>query len=254
MTKRTLKELYNSSHLFGNNASWIESLYEDWLDDEQSVPPHWAETFSTLRADAEGESGHLAIQEKFRHLGRLPAVVGGSTEFSDQKEAAVVKLITAYRIRGHEAAQLDPLGQPHHVPPPDLDPAFHGLGESDMDREFDTATLFAPERMKLRDIIALCRRVYCGSIGIETIHITDTAKRRWMQERLETASGPNQKRSKHPRRRTLRRNMAVNCSEMRLKSSWMAVLLPMKVAAMRRPRGGMSQTAVFTLFGIQSTK
>jgi 2-oxoglutarate dehydrogenase E1 component len=189
MTKRTLEELYNSSHLFGNNASWIESLYEDWLDDEQSVPKHWAETFSTLRADAQGESGHLAVQDKFRQLGRLPAVVGGSTEFSDRKEAAVIKLITAYRIRGHEAAQLDPLGQPHHATPPDLDPAFHGLEESDMDREFDTAALFAPERMKLRDIIALCRRVYCGSIGIESIHITDTAKRRWLQERLETNGG-----------------------------------------------------------------
>jgi 2-oxoglutarate dehydrogenase E1 component len=189
MTKRTLEELYNSSHLFGNNASWIESMYEDWLEDEQSVPGHWAETFSTLRADAQGESGHLAVQDKFRQLGRLPAVVGGSTEFSDHKEAAVVKLITAYRIRGHEAAQLDPLGQPHQVPPPDLDPAFHGLEESDMDREFDTAALFAPERMELRDIIALCRRVYCGSIGIESIHITDTAKRRWLQERLETGGG-----------------------------------------------------------------
>ncbi|KAF3815273.1 hypothetical protein GH733_016655 [Mirounga leonina] len=55
-------------------------------------------------------------------------------------------------------------------------------------------------------------------------------------------------------RKALRRNMAVNCSEMRLNSSWMAVLLPMKVADILRPRGGMSHTAVLTLLGIHSTK
>merc|ERR1711976_526129 len=55
-------------------------------------------------------------------------------------------------------------------------------------------------------------------------------------------------------RKALRRNIAVNCSEIRLKSSWMAVELPTKVADILRPRGGMSQTAVFTLLGIHSTK
>jgi hypothetical protein len=52
----------------------------------------------------------------------------------------------------------------------------------------------------------------------------------------------------------LRRNMAVNCSEMRLKISWIAVVLPMNVADIRRPRGAISHTATFTLFGIHSTK
>jgi 2-oxoglutarate dehydrogenase E1 component len=129
------------------------------------------------------------VQETFRQLGKLRAVTPGDTSFSDRKEAAVVKLITAYRIRGHEVANLDPLGLPHHEPVPDLDPAFHGLEPADMDCEFNTGALFAPERMKLRDIIALCKRVYSGSIGIEAIHITDTAKRRWLQERLETGGG-----------------------------------------------------------------
>jgi 2-oxoglutarate dehydrogenase E1 component len=72
---------------------------------------------------------------------------------------------------------------------PDLDPAFHGLTEDDLEREFDTAALFAPDRMKLKDIIRLCENVYCGSVGLESIHITDTAKRRWLQERLEVGEG-----------------------------------------------------------------
>jgi 2-oxoglutarate dehydrogenase E1 component len=188
--KRNLEDLYKSSHLSGNNASWIEAFYEDWLEDEESVPPQWAEVFSGLGGSSdERESGHLDVQEKFRALGRLAPTAATGTELSDYKEASVVKLITAYRIRGHEAANLDPLGEPHHEPVPDLDPEFHGLDATDLDREFDTASLFAPDRMKLREIINLCKRVYCGSIGVEAIHITDTGKRRWLQQRLETGQG-----------------------------------------------------------------
>ena len=189
MKNRTLEELLKSSHLSGSNAAFIEAWYEDWLADESSVPAEWAQIFTGLAENREQETGRLGVQEKFRQLGQLPGIVGGGTEISDYKEASVVKLITAYRIRGHEAAKLDPLGLPHHDPVPDLDPAFHGLEAVDMEREFDTAALFAPDRMKLRDIIALCQRVYSGSIGVEAIHITDTRKRRWLQERLESGGG-----------------------------------------------------------------
>ena len=173
----------------GSNAAYIEAWYEDWLHDADSVPPQWAEVFSNLSNGGEPDTGHLDVQEKFRQLGRLRTEVATGTELSDYKEASVVKLITAYRIRGHEAANLSPLGEPHHEPVADLDPAFHGLDAGDLDREFDTAALFAPDRMKLRDIIKLCERVYCGSIGVESIHITDTRKRRWLQERLESGQG-----------------------------------------------------------------
>ncbi len=149
-----------SSHLSGANAAWIEEWYEDWLESPDSVPAEWARVFETLEGDRHAEAGRLGIEETFRQLGRLAAVPAGDTSYSDHKEAAVVKLITAYRIRGHEIAKLDPLGEPHHPPVPDLDPAFHGLDAADMDHDFDTGALFAPDRMKLRDIIALCRRVH----------------------------------------------------------------------------------------------
>ncbi len=187
--KRHLEDLYKTSHLSGSNASYFEAYYEDWLEDEASVPTQWAEVFSGLAVSDQAESGHLAVQEKFRQLGRLTTAVAATTELSDHKEASVVKLITAYRIRGHEVANLNPLGEPHHEPVADLDPVFHGLDTSDLDRDFDTAALFAPDRMKLRDIISLCESVYCGSIGVESVHITDTVKRRWLQERLETGKG-----------------------------------------------------------------
>jgi 2-oxoglutarate dehydrogenase E1 component len=187
--KRNLEDLYKSSHLSGSNASYIEAYYEDWLVDAESVPSQWAKVFSGLGTENGPETGHLQVQEKFRQLGFLTTAPVANTELSDYKEARVVKLITAYRIRGHEAANLNPLGEPHHEPVADLDPLFHGLDAADLEREFDTATLFAPDRMKLSDIIKLCERVYCGSIGVESIHITNTGKRRWLQERLETGQG-----------------------------------------------------------------
>ena len=185
--KQTLQDLYKSSHLSGGNAAYIEAWYEDWLEDESSVPPSWAAVFAALRDGVSAESGHLAIQEKFRQLGRLPAAA--DHQLADRKEASVVKLISAFRLRGHENAKLNPLGLPHYPPVPDLDPAFHGLDAADMDREFDSGSLVAPPRMKLRDIVALCQQVYCGTIATEYLHISDTRKRRWLQERLEGPRG-----------------------------------------------------------------
>jgi 2-oxoglutarate dehydrogenase E1 component len=185
--KRTLQDLYQSSHLSDGNASFIEALYEDWLEDASRVPRYWAELFANLRGDAGAETGHLDVQEKFRQLGRLPGTF--DHQVADRKEAAVVKLISAYRLRGHENARLSPLGIPHYEPVADLDPAFHDLDASDLEREFDRGSLVGPPRMKLREIVELCQRVYCGSVGIEYLHISDTRKRRWLQERLEGVRG-----------------------------------------------------------------
>ena len=73
--------------------------------------------------------------------------------------------------------------------PPDLDPAFHHLGAADMETVFNTGSLYAPDRMKLVDIIDLVQQVYCGTLGSEYMHITDTAQKRWIQKRLEGYRG-----------------------------------------------------------------
>ena len=186
----TLKQLYQTSHLFGGNASYIEAWYEAWLDDPTEVPEQWRIYFESLPTADAPERGHLEVGERFKHL---PLSYDGSTntgsEFTDHKQAGVSRLVNSYRIRGHEIAMLDPLGKAHHEPVADLELAFHDLDSSDLEHEFDTGSLAAPDRMKLKDIIALCKRVYSKSIGVEYMHIVDTVKRDWLRQRLEGSQG-----------------------------------------------------------------
>ncbi len=188
-----LKDLYASSHFNGGNASYIEALYEDWLEDPDSVPAQFRALFESMPGGNGAERGHLRVQEQFRNLQPGPAAAPAALAgFDDYKQAGVLRLINAYRVRGHETAKIDPLGQPHHEPVDDLEIGFHGLDDADLDREFNTGWLAAPDRMKLRDIVALCRKVYTGSIGVEFMHIVDTPKRHWLEERLEGCGGDYQ--------------------------------------------------------------
>ena len=205
-----LQQLYQTSHLYGSNAPYIEAYYESWLEDPDSVPDHLARAFREMHDGASpsiAETGRLQVEERFAALGRHAPRAADAQHVADHKEAGVLKLINAYRVRGHENARLDPLGRPHHEPVPDLTLEYHDLSEADLDREFDTGSLAAPERMKLSEIVALCRNVYCGSIGAEYMHIVDTEKRRWLQERLE-GSGGQYAPSRDTRRKILRQLLA----------------------------------------------
>ncbi len=187
----TLEQLYKTSHLFGGNASYIEALYETWLESPDQVPENWRKYFDSMPPSKTPETGHIEVAERFRDyrpgINQYPV---GSTEFADHKQASVSRLINSYRIRGHEIANLNPLGEAHHAPVADLELAFHDLNDSDLEHEFDTGSLaIAEPRMKLKDILALCNRVYCKSIGIEYMHMVDTNKRDWMRDRLEGARG-----------------------------------------------------------------
>ena len=189
---RKLEAFRRNSHLYGSNAPFLEAFYEAWLVDPSGIPAPWAQEFAALKSGSGNgyiETSHLAIQEKFRLLGQMTPEGAEVAQAPDHKAAGVQKLIYAYRIRGHELARLDPLGEPHHKPIPDLTLEFNELDEADLELEFDTGTLVAPKRMKLRDIIALCQRVYCGSIGLEYMHISDSEKRNWLQGRLEGSGG-----------------------------------------------------------------
>src|SRR5699024_12736572 len=138
--------------------------------------------------DGRADIAHGPIRQTFVDNGVATAQRARSSGMSPQaaqKQAGVLRLINYYRVRGHQNADLDPLGlyQPEAVP--DLDPAFHGLGEADMDTVFNTGSLYAAQELPLRDIIDICKRVYTGTIGAEYMYITDTKQKRWIQRRVE---------------------------------------------------------------------
>ncbi|MER3523255.1 MAG: multifunctional oxoglutarate decarboxylase/oxoglutarate dehydrogenase thiamine pyrophosphate-binding subunit/dihydrolipoyllysine-residue succinyltransferase subunit [Ignavibacteria bacterium] len=115
---------------------------------------------------------------------RYPLVGGAHLDASIEKQARVLQLINAYRVRGHLIAHLDPLvNKPGHHP--ELDPAFYGLTIWDLDREFITGGLGGKPRATLREILDILRETYCGTIGVEYMNIQDTAQKQWLQERME---------------------------------------------------------------------
>jgi 2-oxoglutarate dehydrogenase E1 component len=111
---------------------------------------------------------------------------GGGLEVG---QVAVLQLINAYRFLGVMIAKLDPLAR-HPVPEvPELTLAHYQLGAADLDRVFDTGSLAGPLRAPLGDILQRLQMAYCGHIGAEYMHITDVARKRWIQQRLEAAPG-----------------------------------------------------------------
>ncbi|NKI34146.1 2-oxoglutarate dehydrogenase E1 component [Wenzhouxiangella sp. XN79A] len=185
----TLEQKYRTSHLSGLNAAFVEDLYEAWLDDPDSVPAHWREPFSQLLGGARDDTRHRAIAEEFEALARQAQRGGIPVAAEDFKQAGVLRMINAFRVRGHQRARLDPLGLSERPNVPDLDLDFHNLGDADLDTTFHTGSLAAPDRLQLGEIVDICKRTYCGTVGVEYMHITDTNQRRWLQQRLERARG-----------------------------------------------------------------
>ncbi|MFW5927177.1 MAG: thiamine pyrophosphate-dependent enzyme, partial [Wenzhouxiangella sp.] len=184
-----LQEQYRTSHLSGANAAYVEEFYEAWLDDPDSVPDHWAELFTGLADSTNDDTRHRAINEYFRNLAANGHYRAGAIAAEDFKQAGVLRLINAYRVRGHQRARLDPLGLSHRPQVPDLELGFHSLTEADLKTRFHTGSLAGPDHLELEEIIRVCEQTYCGTIGVEYMHITDTNQRRWLQQRLESVHG-----------------------------------------------------------------
>jgi len=202
-----LQQFQASSPLSGGNAAFIEGLYEAWLNDPAAVGPQWRSWFEALRGREAGDVPHSAAVARIEAAQKrgtrgvsLQAVAG---EAPSQKQAGVLKLVTAYRSRGHLAARLDPLDMEHTFPAsdleavgllprphaPDLEIGFHGLSNADLDTEFSTGSLAGPQRLRLRDLVGLLKATYAGSVGAEFMHISDVEQRQWVHEQLERAGG-----------------------------------------------------------------
>ena len=186
-----LKLFQDSSSFQGSNASFIENLYERFLENPESVELSWQKEFKAIQNGSAYETPHSPVVARFAELsvksqGRL-AQLQGFTEESVKKQASVSRLINHYRVRGHQIANCNPLGK-SNPQPADMDPAYYGLSVPDLDTLFDTGALFGQvDRLPLRDIIENLKVLYGGSIGYEYMHIVDTQIRRWLISRIESS-------------------------------------------------------------------
>ena len=113
-----------------------------------------------------------------------PSLLGGEHHREQTiKQAKVLQLINAYRIRGHMLADIDPLNMINHYAP-DLDLENFGLTIWDLDREFITDGLHGNDISTLREILWVLRRAYCGKVGIEYRHIQSKDEIQWMREKI----------------------------------------------------------------------
>jgi len=193
MATSKYQSFIESSSIQGANAPYIEAYYEQFLEDPDSVDPGWRAYFRNVQdQSAPREVAHSEVLARFEKMAREPRRVAAAEAGFDaraaEKQAGVLRLINYYRVRGHQVAKLDPLGLAPTETVRDLDPAFHGLGPEDFDTVFNTGSLAGPDRLPLKDIIKLLKAVYTDTIGTEYMYITETAQKRWIQQRLETVA------------------------------------------------------------------
>jgi len=187
---RPLSELYDSSPLFGANAPYVEALYEQFLVDPQAVPQVWRDYFARLRADSGAEIAHGPVKDAILSrisAGRPPAQSAAGSEGS-KKQGAVSRLVQVYANRGHLIANIDPLGMMRRPRPQVLELGYFGLSEADLDTVFFTGGRVeaVKKRDKLRNVIADLQTIYCGTVGAEFAHVSETEERLWLQDRFQT--------------------------------------------------------------------
>ena len=196
MQDSAMKAWWESSHMAGANAAYVEELYEAYLEDPQSVPSTWQQVFETLpKVDGvEIDSNHTQIRDQFRKLAALGPMARVGTSAApavgaagDEKQVKVLQLINAFRFRGHQHANLDPLGLWQQERVRDLELSHHNLTDKDFDTQFNLGSYaLGKDKLPLGDLFKSLNRTYCGSIGSEYMHITDTEQKRWLQQRIES--------------------------------------------------------------------
>ncbi len=195
----TAIEKSKNSYLFGSNVAYVEEQYEAYLDNPESVTPEWREYFDNLShlpavdgKETTRDQNHSSVIASFAQRARsntlLTQAAPANLEVAG-KQLKVQSLIAAYRSLGVRYAQLDPLKRRERPEIPELDLAFYGLTEADLDEVYSATNTYFTKKstMTLREILNALRDTYCQSIGSEFMHISDPKAKRWIQERLESS-------------------------------------------------------------------
>ena len=170
------------------SLAFMEGLYEDYLQDPNSVSQQWRNYFDGLHSNDEVDTRSFSSGPSFSS----PSIFNGngvSANGSSMAAAAlqdrVDQLVRLHRVRGHMIARLDPLERPRpHFA--ELDPEYYGFTETDLEKRFSSTTIAGPDTLTLREILAAMRETYCRTIGVQFMHINSTEKQDWLEERMES--------------------------------------------------------------------
>ncbi|MDA5095155.1 2-oxoglutarate dehydrogenase E1 component [Aliiroseovarius sp. KMU-50] len=224
MTDQSPNDIFHaSSFMQGHNAEYLEQLYAQYAKDPSAVDAAWAAFFAEMGddgndaiAEAEGPSwsrtdwppqpgGDLvhsldgmwpdeeaAKEGKAAGKKIVEKAVEKGVKVSDEaiKQAVLdsiraLMIIRAYRIRGHLAADLDPLGTREHSNHPELNPASYGFSDADMDRPIFIDNVLGLEIASMRQIVDIVKRTYCGTFALQFMHISNPEESSWLKERIE---------------------------------------------------------------------
>ncbi|HUH75821.1 MAG TPA: 2-oxoglutarate dehydrogenase E1 component, partial [Devosia sp.] len=208
-----------TSFLYGGNADYIEQLYSRFKADPSSVDETWQSFFAKLDDDAgvaeknadgpswarkdwprsaggdlinamDGDWGEIAVKTERAIAKKAEALGVAKSSVADVMQASrdsirAIMMIRAYRMRGHLHADLDPLKMKLEEPAPELDPANYGFTEADFGRKIFIDNYLGLEYATIPEMLAILRRTYCGTMGIEFMHISDPEAKQWLQERIE---------------------------------------------------------------------
>ena len=202
--------LSSESFLQGNSTEYLENLQASFSKNTQDLDPQWQKFFNTIGdVNLEGQTGPswtrpdwpLVNYEEFEtnidleqnHIDKIKSkAIKNNVDVDENglKQAVLdsvraLMLIRAYRIRGHLAADLDPLNILKNNAHPELQPANYGFHESDMDRLIYIDNVLGLELATMREIVDIVKRTYCGTFALQYMHISNPSESQWLKERIE---------------------------------------------------------------------
>jgi 2-oxoglutarate dehydrogenase E1 component len=212
LTKNGMSALWDSSTVYGESAAWLESMYEVYLHSPDKLELKWRQYFDGLAAsnllqrtgmhsksaavsktvNTDREISPREMHDYFIDYAQQKHTRGFEAQSSfdhERKQVRVLQLINAYRFRGHQVANTNPLGRVRKEEVAELSLAYHELKAGDLDTMFETGSLAGAQTLPLRTIHHILQETYCRTVGSEYMHITETAEKRWLQHRLELAHG-----------------------------------------------------------------
>lgn len=190
MTAQDFQTQYENSYLESDNITYIESLYDAYLQDSENVTLAWREYFKGMSHDGNEHDVSLnEVREQFMQLAKQPRVASQTqTNVSNDviKEVAAFALIQAYRHYGHLKANLDPLNLQEIISPPSLQLQTHGLSEADLNTEFQAPKIFGLKATKLSDVINFLEATYCNHCGYDLSYLSNDDEKKWLLDVIET--------------------------------------------------------------------